>query len=289
MPPTSATISTQFWMDAAPWRLTAGWSMLAALLASGALMAWQSLDLRTLVLLWLLGDLIWGALWRLAGGRQNLLPLRAGAESTRPRLPYLRDGSPAAQLLSLDESNALPYLVRVALPALVVGLVAAAALGVPALVCTALLALVAVAGWTLRTTLDVPPLLLHAVAIVALPWAMVQWLAGSVSALALSAGTATPAPVSAIAAMGIFWTLHAWGEARTTVWTQDRLGLILLGVAQAAVALILILNKAPIGVPVLAALVLPTWLRAARGLPLNGLSAWWTAAMITSALALGWR
>lgn len=279
MPPSTSTISTQFWMDAAPWRLTAGWSMLAALLASGALLEWKSVDLRQLVLLWLLGDLFWGALWRLSGGRQTLLPLRAGTESARPRLPYLREQSPAAELLSLDEDNALPYLVRVALPALIVGMIVAAVLGIPALVCTALMALVAVAGWTLRSTMNVPPLFLHAIAIVGLPWTL----------MILYSGDGGSASQTAVIALGVFWTLHAWGEARSVVWGQDRIGLVLLGVAEAAVAILLIVNKAPIGVPILAALVLPTWLRAARGLPLTGLSVWWTAAMLASALALGWK
>lgn len=281
MPPASATVNAQFWMDAAPWRLTAGWSMLAALLATGGLASLRSLDLRLIVLLWLLVDPMWGALWRLAGGRQSLLPLRGGGESARLRLPYLRPHSPAADLLSLDESNVLPWLVRVALPALVIALLTAAALGLPAVICTALLALVAATGWTLRSTLDVPPLLMHAVAVVALPWTLTYLLIGSPAS--------STALWSASLALAMLWTVHAWGEARVSVWPGDRLGPILLGAAQLAVALVLIANKAPIGVPILAVLVLPTWLRVARGQSLEGLSFWWTAAMVASAFALGWQ
>ena len=48
----SATVSAQFWLDRLPLRITAGWSVLAALLAAGLL--WRPLDITwsNLVLLW---------------------------------------------------------------------------------------------------------------------------------------------------------------------------------------------------------------------------------------------
>lgn len=291
MPLASATLATQVWAEASPWRTTAGWSMAAALLAAGALQTWGSLNGQMLVLLWLLVDLLWGALWRLAGGRPHLLTLKAGpaSEATTLRLPYIREGSPAAQLMRLDEQNSIPYLVRVAFPTLLLTLVVAAALGLPALVATALLAAVAVGGWTLRRTLNTPPLLLHAVATVLLPWLLVsvQWQMAPAGY-----GWGANPQWNASLGLALCWTLHAWGEGRATVWVGDRLASCLLGAAQVGILAVLVINHVPIWVPLTAVLLMPTWLRLMRRQPLagpGGLAPWWLAALITSALALGWQ
>lgn len=285
MPPASATLAAQFWAEAAPWRATAGWAMLAGLLTAGLLDGWSRLDWKLIVLLWLLVDLLWGALWRLAGGRPQLLALKAGpAAGAAPlRLPYLADGSPASQLMRLDEANSIPYLVRVAAPTLLLALVVSAVIGLPALIGTALLAAVAVGGWTLRRTLQVPPLLLHAVATVLLPWALAVQVGRQSSEAPL---------VNATLWLALGWTLHAWGEGRATLWPEDKLAPWLLGVAQAAILAVLVLNRSPIWVPLVAVLLLPTWLRLLRRQPLagaGGLAAWWLAALLASALALGWQ
>lgn len=280
LPPAAGTVNTQFWVDASPWRFTAGWSFVAALLAGGALHGWQNLNWQQLVLLWLLVDPLWGALWRLAGGRSQLLPLRAGSPNATLRLPYLQPRSPAAELLSLDENNSLPWLVRVALPALIVAAIVAGVLGVSPLVFTGAAVLLTVAGWTLRRTLAVPPLLLHALLLVALPWLLTLVQIGS--------GPAAETWGAAVA-LALFWTLHAWGEARAATWPGDRIALALLAVAQVGVAFLLVVIKTPVFLPVLAVLLLPTWLRAIRSQPLGGLSGWWTAALLLSALAVGWQ
>jgi hypothetical protein len=285
MAPASATLAAQFWAEAAPWRTTAGWAMVAALLTAGVLESWTGLNWQTLVLVWLLVDPIWGAVWRLAGGRPQLLALKAGpaAEGAPLRLPYLREGSPAAQLMRLDENNSIPYLVRVAVPSLLLALVVSAAIGLPALVGTLLLAALAVGGWTLRRTLNVPPLLFHAAAMVLLPWLLV---------LVLWQVEPGSAQWNGSLWLALFWTLHVWGEGRASIWPGDRLAPWLLGAAQTGVLTVLILNRAPIWVPVTAVLLLPTWLRLLRRQPLagaGGLAPWWLAALLTSALALGWQ
>lgn len=280
MPPSSATLNVQFWADAAPWRLTAGWVALAGLLAGGALQRWQAFDAGEVLLLWLLVDLLWGALWRLAGGRTTILGLGASPVNGALRLPYMQGNSPAAQLLSLDERNSLPYLVRVALPTLVVNLAVAAALDVPALLCTAALVVVTVGGWILRRTLQTPPLLLHVVALVFLPWLLTL----------LTLGTRPGSGDWAAAlALGMVWTLHAWAEARNAVWQTDRLTVWLMGAAQVGLLLLLVINKTPIWAPIVAILLLPTWLRTLHKQPLTGLSGWWMVAFLVSALALGLR
>lgn len=280
MPPSSATLNAQFWADAAPWRLTAGWVALAGLLAGGALQRWQAFDAREVLLLWLLVDLLWGAVWRLAGGRTTILGLGAGSGDSALRLPYMQGNSPAAQLLSLDERNSLPYLVRVALPTLVINLAVAAALDVPALLCTVAVVGVTLGGWILRRTLQTPPLLLHAVALVFLPWLLTL----------LKFGTQPDGGVWAAAlALGMLWTLHAWAEARNAVWQKDRLAVWLMVAAQVGLLLLLVINKTPIWAPIVAILLLPTWLRTLRKQPLTGLSGLWMAAFLVSALALGLR
>ncbi len=284
MPLAGATLNAQLWLDAAPWRLTAGWVLLAGLLAGGALRQWQSLDVRDLLLLWLLADLLWGALWRLAGGRSAMLGLGAASGDGALRLPYMQANSPAAQLLSLDERNSLPYLVRVALPTLLVTLVVAAVLDVPALVCTAALVVVTVGGWIMRRTLQTPPLFLHAVAMVSLPWLLVLLQHGT-----RPGSTVWPAAL----ALGMLWTLHAWAEARASVWQvegkTESLALWLMGATQVGLLLLLVLNKTPVWAPIVAILLLPTWLRTLRRQPVAGLSGWWLAAFLVSAMALGWR
>ncbi len=280
MPAATATLNTQIWADAAPWRLTAGWVVAAGLLAGGVLQQWQNLDGKAVLLLWLLADLLWGALWRMAGGRTAILGLGAAPSDGALRLPYMQGNSPAAQLLSLDERNSLPYLVRVALPTLLVTLLVAAALGTPALIFTGLLMATTVGGWILRRTLQTPPLLLHAVAMVTLPWLLALLQFGATPGSALS---------SAALSLGLLWTLHAWAEARVNVWQMDRLALWLMGVAQVGLLLLLVINKTPIWAPIVAILLLPTWLRALRRQPVVGLSGWWLAAFVVSAVALGWR
>jgi hypothetical protein len=285
MPPASATIAAQFWAEAAPWRMTAGWVMVAALLASGWLNDWRSQNWQAIVLLWLLVDPLWGALWRLAGGRPQLLALKAAPSADEPqlRLPYMRDGSPAAQLMRLDENDSIPYLVRVAVPTLGLALIVAATLGLPALIFSGLAALLAVGGWTLRRTRALPPLLLHAAAMIVLPWLLVTLQAGV---------TAQDARWSAILWLSIFWTLHAWAEGRATLWPADKIAPWLFGTAQIGVLIVLILNRVPFWVPLTAVLLLPTWLRLLRRQPLagpGGLAPWWLAAMMSSALALGWQ
>ncbi len=284
LPPPSATVGAQFWAEASLARSTAGWVFVAALLAAGALEGWDALDWPRLVLLWLLVDPLWGTLWRMAGGRNHLLPLRTAATTEAAvRLPYLQPNSPAAQLLGLDESHSFPYVMRVAAPALAVALVVAAVLGVPALVGTLAVALVAVAGWIVRRTLMLPPLFLHAVALVALPWLL--------TLLEMGAGPASEGWPAALA-VGALWTLHGWGEARIATWGFDRLSLALLAAAEVGLALLLIVNRTPIWVPVLGALLLPVWLRVlqpgGRAQGERGLALWWLAALLVSALALGW-
>lgn len=282
LPPGTATVNVQVWGGVAFWRITSGWMMVAALIAAGALAQWGALAFVRVVLLWLLVDPLWGALWRLAGGRNHLLSLRTGDDHTLTsetlRLPYVASNSPAGQLLSLDESNAVPWLVRIALPTTAVALLVASALGMAAVMLTLLMVVVAAAGWTWRRTLHLPPLALHAVVLGLLPWLLalleMQVLPGSEH-------------WGILFALGLLWTLHCWAEAHVFVWGVTPFAAVLFAVAEVGIALLLVIDKAPVYLPFVVILFLPGWLRLLRKESLSGLSIWWLAALLTSAAALG--
>ncbi len=276
--PANATINVQAWISAAPWRATASWAALAGLLATGAPWQWQAFELPYLILLWLLVDPLWGAIWRLAGGRSHVLPLRGGEDGRAPRLPYLQAGSPAAQLLAFDENNALPHLFRIGAPTLLLACITALALGNGALLFTMALALVSALGWVWRRTSQQPPAALHAVVTILLPWLLVLWQTSQIIAVEQS---------GVIITLAAFWTLHHWGETRDSLFVEDRVAPVLLAVAQIGIVLLLIIVQSPFWLPVLAVLWLPTWLNVYRRHSLDGLSVWWLASLLISALAVG--
>lgn len=273
----SGALAAQVWVNAAPWRVAAGWAALAGLLASGFLWEWQSVSFQRLVLLWLLVDPLWGALWRLAGGRSQALALPAGGAKTL-RLPYLQSGSPAAQLLALDESNALPYLFRIGAPTLALASVVALALGNAALLLTLAAALITALGWAQRRTWQRPPLLLQALVTVALPWLLALWEADRTGVNGYGA---------LVVWLGVLWTIHHWGELRSLRLEDDRLAWIALGAADIGMVVLLIVAQAPFWLPILAILMLPTWLAAVRKQSPDGCNIWWLAALFVSALAVG--
>lgn len=280
LPPSTASINLQIWGGLALWRVTAGWVMIAALIASGGALTSETMTLGSVVLLWLLVDPLWGALWRLAGGRNHLLSLRTGDDQAttgeKLRLPYVGEDSPAAQLLSLDESNAVPWLVRIAIPEAFVALLVSVALGMDAVVATLVVGGLAAAGWTWRRTLHLPPLLLHSIVLVLIPWLLTLLVVG-----------VAEGAWSGLIALALIWSLHGWGEAHLGVWGGNRFGLALLAIAEVALAILLIVEKAPLFVPVIAILFLPAWLKSFRGEPLQGVSIWWLAALLVSAFAIG--
>lgn len=274
--PPSATLNAQFWLQAVPWRPTAGWAVVAGLLAAGALNNLAAFDWPRLVLVLLLADLLWGSLWRMAGGRDLLLPLGKDVGEARLRLPYLQPGSPAADLLDLDTANSMPYLVRIAAPTFALALLVALALGRTALIGTALLAAITVLGWILRRSLHVSTPSLHALAVVALPWMLTL---AEFAPAGRSAGFAV--------ALLVLWTVHHWGEARGTIYAGDWVAPVLIGAAELGIAALLIYAKAPIWLAILAVLALPTWIAVYQRQPLGGQRAWWLAAMLISAAAVG--
>jgi hypothetical protein len=271
----TSSLNAQFWLGHFPWRPTAAWSVVAALLASGALARLDQLDWQSLALLVLLVDPLWGSIWRLAAGRNELLPLDAQALLYRFWLPYLRPDSPANKLLGWDNTNVLPLLFRVALPSLILATAVALALGPFALMLTALVALLSPLGWTLRRSLALQPVLLQSLVTIALPWLLTLQLTD------LGDSWSRPATVLAFVA-----SLHHWGEGRLLRNHQDWFGAALLAIAEIAIVALLVIAQAPFWLGLLAVLWLPAWLTIYQRQPLQRVNFWWLAALLVTALGI---
>ena len=273
----TASLNAQFWLGHFPWRPTAAWAVLAALLAGGALSHVEALNWQTLALLVLLVDPLWGSIWRLAAGRRELLPLDAQIRAYRFWLPYVQPESPAQKLLGWDSANVLPLLFRVALPSLALAIAVALVLGPVALALTALVALISPLGWTMRRSLGVQPILLQSIVTVALPWLLTLRLTST----HLSEQWLTP--VTVLAALATF---HHWGEVRLLRNHHDWFGATILGVAEISIVGLLVWMRAPFWLGLLVILWLPAWLVLYQRQPFQRVSFWWLAALLVSALGL---
>ncbi len=280
LPPTfssSATINAQFWLEQLPWRPTAAWTVLAALLAIGAGTV-TTLDWRTVVLVLLLADPLWGSIWRLAAGREETLPLQQGNRAHRIWLPYLIPGSPAARLFDVNYAHALPLLFRVGLPSLLLASAVAVVLTPTALWMTSAVFLISILGWITRRALHSSTTFLHSIVTVSLPWLLVLTLFGT--------EIADRQWVIHLLLI-LLWTLHNWGEGRNLRVIGDSIGLLLLAVAEIGMVSLLIFLRAPFWPALLIILWLPTWLSIYYRRPIQHLNFLWLLAMLLSAWALG--
>jgi hypothetical protein len=271
----TSSLNAQFWLGHFPWRPTAAWSVVAALLAGGLVARLDTLNWQTLALLLLLVDPLWGSIWRLAAGRKELLPLDTQALHYRFWLPYLQPESPANKLLGWDNANVLPLLFRVALPSLILAAAVALVLGRFALALTALVALISPLGWTMRRSLSLQPVLLQSLVTIALPWLLTLHLTS------MSDEWSRPAVV-----LALLITLHHWGEGRLLRNHQDWVGAIILAVAEIGMVTLLVVAQAPFWLGLLAVLWLPAWLTIYQRQPLQSINFWWLAALLVAALGV---
>lgn len=274
----SATLNAQIWFSQFPLRPTAGWSVVAALLAVGFLSRPLALDWRDVALLLLLADPLWGSIWRLAAGRLEMLPLHEHDVQRPVWLPYLEPKSPAARLLGRDDQGVLHLVMRVVLPTILLAFAIALVLGRHAVLLTVLVTGLSIGGWIARHSLEHVPALFHSAVTVALPWLLALNQAGVTSAHEL-----WPAYLALIG----LWFLHNWGEGRCLRATGDRLGIGLLAAADVGMAVLLIVARAPLWLALMSVLWLPTWLLVYQRRPLYRLNFWWLAAMLVSGIALG--
>jgi hypothetical protein len=274
----SGTLNAQIWLGQFPWRPTAAWAVIAALLSTGWATRRFDLNWQTAALLLLLVDPLWGSIWRLAAGRAELLPLHMQAVQYQVWLPYLHRGAPAARLLGWDNVGALPLLFRVALPSVVLAGAVALVLGVNALWMTSLVVLVSGFGWISRRVLLLPPVFLHSLVTIALPWTL---------ALNLFGKTNVTAHWQINLTLVLLWVVHHWGEGRSIRSSEDWVGLALLAGAEAGLLLLFVVAHAPLWLAPLVVLWLPAWLAVYQKQPLERVNIWWLLAMLLSSVAVG--
>lgn len=272
---TSGLINAQLWADQSFWRPAALWAGVAGALSTGATI--EGIDWRTLALALLLVDMVWGAVWRLAGGRDLLLPLAPRLVGQHLWLPYLQPESPAARIFSGSHQDLWPLAFRVGAPTVVLALVVAAMLGRAAFGLTIVVIALTVLGWTARHTLHGAPIVLASLVRIGLPWLLLLWQ---------DPAGVEPAWGAAVAAAGL-WTLHHWGEVRILDDAHDAIAMLLLAVGELGVCALLIVGQAPLWLAAVVLLLLPTWLTIVQGRAVGRrMQPLWLLAMLLSALAL---
>lgn len=278
-PPTfssSATINTQFWLEQLPWRPTAAWSTIVALLAIGSNLS--TVDWRTVVLVLLLADPLWGSIWRLAAGRDEVLPLHSMGAAHKIWLPYLLPGSPAARLFDWNQTHALPLLFRVGLPSLLLSSAVALVLTPVAVWMTACVLLISILGWIIRRTIHSSTTFFQSLITITMPWLLTLTIFG--------ADISDRQWVLHLILLTL-WTLHNWGEGRNLRTVADPLGMLLLAIAEIGIIYLLVFLRAPFWVALLVILWLPTWLSLYYRRPVQHLGFIWLLAMVLSAWAVG--
>lgn len=295
----SGVLNAQIWLAEMPWRPAAAWAMLAGLLSCGLFVRPLELAWPTVVLLLLLVDPLWGSLWRIAGGRAELLPLRENPAHSHVSLPYLKPGSPASKLLDRNTEEVLPVLFRVVFPGVLLTLLVASALGVVAVAATVVVLLLAGLGWISTRRAHRIPVFLHSLVGIGLPMLLAAWLVGDRSVAATAwigtawSGTAwtgdvqTKALSTAQVALIVLWTLHQWGAGRAVRFSNEQFGLLVLGIADIGMAILLLWVQAPLWLAIWLVAILPTWLLIYRRQPLRRAAAWQLLAMLVSAAGVG--
>lgn len=274
----SGLFNAQVWVERSFWRPAALWAGVAGALTAGVTL--DSVDWRMLALALLLVDVLWGSVWRLAGGREQLLPLSAQSLQTPQRsLPYLQPGSPAARLLAGDHHDLWPLALRAGAPALLLALLVAAVLGAEALVLTVAVIIIAGLGWTARHTLRTIPIVLASVVSIGLPWLLTLRL--------MTPPELSRAWLPALLLLTL-WVLHHWGEVRIVHDTHDAFAMVCLGASEIGLCVLLVWLQAPLWLAVIVLLVLPAWLAIAQGHTVGTrMQPLWLLALLVSALTVG--
>lgn len=269
----SGLIDSQMWVNRSFWRPAALWAGVGGVLTAGV--TGERIDWQALALALLLIDVLWGALWRLAGGRAALLPLQSRASLQTLWLPYLQPESPAARVFGGSHHDLWPIAFRVGAPTISLALLVAAVVGREALALTGVVVALTIVGWTARHTLHQLPLVLTSLISIGLPWLLLLWLHAAQN---MTLGVA----------LAGLWTLHHWGEARILYDRLDAIAMLLLAVGELGVCALLIVGQAPLWLAAIVLLLLPTWLTIVQGRAVGRpMQPLWLAAMLLSALALG--
>jgi hypothetical protein len=198
---------------------------------------------------------------------------------TVPTLPYLQFNSPAARLLGWGEGDrSLEAVWRLGIPGLLMALSVALILGGEAVLATALALALCFVGWVTRRLNGQPDMRAQALLTVGLPWALGHLAYAPMTML--SAGLALAFTVWQYTALDI-----EHGEGRT--WW-------LLGLAQGAVIVTLVIAGHSLWAAGVALVSVPTWWMAVSIRPavwgltvLTRAQVWWWMALLMSGWALG--
>lgn len=268
-------VDVRMWLDASPWRIAAGWTVLAGLFASGYALDEIIARITSIALLFLLADPLWGSIWGLMSAPDSLPATQRTPGNSRVWLPYLRSGSPAARLLGTDGPSVLAQIFRGVLPAVLLALVVATLLHPAALWLTLLLVGVSTARWLQSQLPAVMSGLLAGIATVLLPWLLVV--------LALEDADNTSAQMI----LAGLWALHLWGAGAAHNPVTQPWGLLGLAGAQLGIGILLIALRLPLWLFFTVLAFLPTWIAIYRRETLERVEVWWLLALLISGLALG--
>lgn len=269
----SSIIDVRMWFDESPWRIAAGWTVLAGLLASDISLEVALNRTPTLLLLFLLADPLWGSIWGLMSTPESLPTLHRSIERRRIWLPYLRSGSPAARLFGMDGPGILALIYRVALPAILLALAVSLILHPAALWLTVAVILCSTAGWIHRQVDVIPIQVLYVLVTVFLPWLLVVLIFGAEN------------QISQLILAGL-WAVHVWGAQSYENGEPNTFSLAAMAIAQIGMGAMLVVLQLPLWLIFVVILFLPTWLTIYHHQPLAQVRFWWMAALLTSGLAL---
>ena len=274
----STVIAGQIWMGRSPLRPAAMWAAVAGMLSADNFLLPLPLAWPQLVLLLLLVDLLWGAIWRLAAGRAEVLPLPQRDTTRTPALPYLTAESPAAHLLGDNTAEMWPVLFRIALPAALVALMTASALGVAAVILTMCVLVITTFGWISTRRAHQMPILLQCVVSIGLPWLLGALLSG------IMPGTPRWLPLLLVLTLQV---LREWGLGRLQIHRTDQLGLSVVIAADVGLGLLLIWLQVPVWLGLWFVVSLPVWLSLLQQRPVAQTAVWRLAALLISAVGVG--
>ncbi len=270
----SALLDARIWLELSPWRISAAWSLVAAALAAGLGEVSRTISPQALVLLFLLADPLWGSMWGGLSTPKALPWIRQTIRRSRPWLPYLAPGSPAAWLFGLHGPGVLSILFRAWLPSVLAAFVVAFVIGTPAVWATLAVLGLSIGGWLHRQVALISVHALHSLVVVAIPWLLALTVFGIDSWR------------GAHWALALLWTVHVWGGNHHLERPGERVGLAGMALAQCGISALLIVGQVPLALAVLGILWLATWLAIYRGQSLVSAQSSWTAALLISAAAI---
>lgn len=270
-PHAGSLVALRLWLAGSPWRLAGTWLVLAGLVATAGLRV-QTVSLVTVLLAVLLADPVWSALWAQVAERSVCTDAGLN-DSGWPRLPYAAPDGP------LEAKGLTRALVRDVGPLLLVAALISALIGTSALVCTGVVVLLSLVGWTSRMAGQIGWYRWQQVCVqILVPFVLGILLAGAWPPTPLGswlAGLAVAAALLARASLA-----NRDGEAGALIYA---------GLGSVIIVVVLMLARLPLAAGLASLVALgPLLLLTQRRAPRSGLvDFWWWLLLVLVAAALG--